>query len=67
MKSQTTNKLSVKSYVVRVCSGQNYTLKEYATLIFLPVLYYTNLLRGWSSRNEALETNFPNFIFMAFL
>jgi hypothetical protein len=24
------------------------------------------LLRGWSSQNEAPETNFPNFIFMPF-
>ena len=24
------------------------------------------LLRGWSSQNEALETNFPNFILMFF-
>ena len=24
-------------------------------------------LRGWSSQNEALETNFSNFIFMPFL
>jgi hypothetical protein len=31
------------------------------------VLAPRTLLRGWSSQNEALETNFPNFIFMPFL
>jgi hypothetical protein len=28
---------------------------------------YTTPLRGWSSQNETLETNFPIFIFMPFL